>query len=150
MRSVISYRHIPIFDKSIACLRYNNCKFTLFRPNIYFSIWIICNIFCRKHFVTNLHGKMSWLTLFILCPWASYPMFLIVIFSNILSSLPDLHGPMALAIRLTHWGRDKMAAIFQTTFSIAFSWMKMYDFRLKFQWSLFLRIKLTIFQHWFK
>ena len=26
---------------------------------------------------------------------------------------------------LTHWGRDKMAAISQTTFSNAFSWMKM-------------------------
>ena len=28
---------------------------------------------------------------------------------------------------LTHWGREKMAAIFQMTFSIGFSWMKMYD-----------------------
>ena len=27
---------------------------------------------------------------------------------------------------LTHWGRDKMAAIFQTTFSNTFSWMKMH------------------------
>ena len=27
---------------------------------------------------------------------------------------------------LTDWGRDKMAAIFQTTFSNAFSWMKMF------------------------
>ena len=51
---------------------------------------------------------------------------------------------------LTHWGRDKMATIFQTTFSIAFPWMKMYDFQLKFQWRLFLRIKLTIFQHWLR
>ena len=31
--------------------------------------------------------------------------------------------------RLTHWGWDKMAAIFQTTYSIAFSLMKMYKFR---------------------
>ena len=30
---------------------------------------------------------------------------------------------------LTHWGRDKMAAIFQT-FSNAFSWMKMFEFGL--------------------
>ena len=44
---------------------------------------------------------------------------------------------------LTHWGRDKMAAVFQTTFSIAFSWIKMYVFRLKFHWSLFLRVQLT-------
>ena len=53
-------------------------------------------------------------------------------------------------IRLTHWGRDKMAAIFQTTFSNGFSWMKMYEFRLKFHWSLFQRAQLTIFQHWFR
>ena len=29
------------------------------------------------------------------------------------------------------WGWDKMAAIFQMTFSNAFSWMKIYEFRLK-------------------
>ena len=34
---------------------------------------------------------------------------------------------------LTHWGRDKMAAISQTTLSIAFSWMKILEFRLNFQ-----------------
>ena len=47
---------------------------------------------------------------------------------------------------LTHWGRDKMADIFQMTFSHAFSWMKMYELSLKFQWSLFLRVQLTEFQ----
>ena len=31
---------------------------------------------------------------------------------------------------LISWVRDKMAAIFQTTFSNAFSWIKMYKFRL--------------------
>ena len=51
---------------------------------------------------------------------------------------------------LTHWGRDKIAAIFQTTFSNAFSWIKMYEFRLRFHWSLLLRVQLTIFQHWFR
>ena len=51
---------------------------------------------------------------------------------------------------LTHWGRDKMDAISQTTSSSAFSWMKMFEFWLKFQWSLFLRAQLTIFQHWFR
>ena len=51
---------------------------------------------------------------------------------------------------LTHWGRDKMASISQTTFSNAFTWMKMYELRLKIHWSLFLRVHLTIFQHWFR
>ena len=54
------------------------------------------------------------------------------------------------AFVLTHWGRDKMAAIFQTTFSNAFSWMRMYRFRIRFHWSLFPRDQLTIFQHWFR
>ena len=43
-----------------------------------------------------------------------------------------------------------MDAISQTIFSSAFSWMKMYEFRLKFHWSLFLRVQFTIFLHWFR
>ena len=50
----------------------------------------------------------------------------------------------------THWGRDKMDAIFQMTFSNAFYWMKMFKFWLRFHWSLFPRVQLTIFQHWFR
>ena len=46
---------------------------------------------------------------------------------------------------LTHWGWGKMAAIFQMTCSNAFSWMKMYELQLKFHWSLFPRVQLTIF-----
>ena len=52
---------------------------------------------------------------------------------------------------LTHWGRDKMATISQTTFSNAFFWMKMYEFwLLRFHWNLFSRVQLTIFQHCFR
>ena len=54
------------------------------------------------------------------------------------------------SVALTHWGRDKMACFSQTTFSNAFSWMKMNEFRLRFHWSLFLGIELTISQHWFR
>ena len=43
-------------------------------------------------------------------------------------------------IGLTHWGRDKMADVSQTTFSNVFSSMKMCEFRFKFHWSLFLPI----------
>ena len=50
---------------------------------------------------------------------------------------------------LTHWGRDKMTAIYQTILSNAFSWMKMYELRLQFHWILSPRVQLTIFQHWF-
>ena len=51
---------------------------------------------------------------------------------------------------LTHWGRDKMDTISQTPFLSAFSWMKIFEFWLKLHWSLFLRVQLTIFQHWFR
>ena len=44
----------------------------------------------------------------------------------------------------------QMDAIFQTTFSNAFSSMKMYEFLLKFHWSLFLGVQFTIFHHWFR
>ena len=44
----------------------------------------------------------------------------------------------------------EMAAISQTTLSNPFSWMKIFKFRLKFHWSLFLRFDLTIFQHRFR
>ena len=61
---------------------------------------------------------------------------------------PNLYHHMASLGHntLTHWGQDKMAAVFQTTFSSAFSWMKMYEFRLRFYWSLFPRVQLTISQ----
>ena len=39
---------------------------------------------------------------------------------------------------------------FQTTFSNAFYLMKMYGFQLRFHWSLFLRVRSTIFQHCFR
>ena len=61
------------------------------------------------------------------------------------------HGAASiLKAHLTHWDRDKMATIFQTTFSNAFSWMKMYRFQFRIHSSLFPRVQLTIFQHWFR
>ena len=51
---------------------------------------------------------------------------------------------------LTHLLLDKMAAIPQTIYLDAFSWIKSFVFRLKFHWSLFLRIQVTITQNWFK
>ena len=67
------------------------------------------------------------------------------------SSMPNFNDGWAKPpLMLTHWGRDKMDAISQTTFSNAFSWMKIYEFRLSCHWSLFVRVQLTIFQHWFR
>ena len=71
-------------------------------------------------------------------------------------SIPIIHWSVVspqqvlLPILITHWGRDKMDAISQTTCSSAFSWMKMFEFRLRFHWILFPGVQLTIFQHWFR
>ena len=55
------------------------------------------------------------------------------------------YGYLSLPLlQLTNWGRDKTDAISQMTFSNAFSWMKMNEFRLGFHWSLFLRFECSI------
>ena len=47
---------------------------------------------------------------------------------------------------LTHWGRVKMNTIFQTTFSNALSWIRMYRFQFRFHWFVPPRVQWTIFQ----
>ena len=69
---------------------------------------------------------------------------------TLLDKQPRRHQGNGVDIPLTYWGRDKMAAVSQTTLSNAFSWVKIFEFRLRFHWSLFLRVQLTIFQHWFR
>ena len=44
----------------------------------------------------------------------------------------------------THWNRGKMADIFFTTYSNAFSWREMFEFWSKYRWNVFLRFALTI------
>ena len=45
---------------------------------------------------------------------------------------------------------DKMTAISQPTHSNAFLWLKNFVDWFKFHWVLFLRVQLTIRQHWFR
>ena len=54
------------------------------------------------------------------------------------------------SISLLTQAETKWPPFFKTTFSNAFSWMKMLEFRLRFHWNLFRRIQLTKFQHWFR
>ena len=54
----------------------------------------------------------------------------------------DFSRPML--IESTRLPLDKMAAISQTIFSDAFSWMKSFAFSLRFQRSLFLTVQFTI------
>ena len=49
---------------------------------------------------------------------------------EVIYSIKHNYGYKLLTWPLTHWGRDKIAAISQTTFASAFSWK--YKFRLRF------------------
>ena len=57
---------------------------------------------------------------------------------------------MQVGENLAHWGGDILPAMFQTTFSNAFSWMIIHEFWLRFHWILYGRVQLTIFHHWFR
>ena len=50
---------------------------------------------------------------------------------------------------LTHLPWTKWPPFWQTTFSNAFSWMKMVEFRFKFHWNLIPGVQLTISKYWF-
>ena len=92
----------------------------------------------------NMHLKMS------SAKWWPFCLNLNVLTCCIFHTWFNSKGDNFKYIFLTHWGRDEMAAISQMTVSNAFSWMKMYEFWLKFHWSVFLSDQLTIFQDWFQ
>ena len=60
------------------------------------------------------------------------------------ASKETIEGMIIFFSESEHINVDKIAAIFQTTFPNAFSWMKFFVFWLKFHWRLILRVQLTI------
>ena len=68
-----------------------------------------------------------------LCIIACFPLSVLLI----IKMLPVLHT-------ITHLLLDKMAAISQTIYLDGFPWMENCTFWLKFHWSLFLRVPLTM------
>ena len=60
------------------------------------------------------------------------------------------HAAICVCVNTLRPIQNEMDAISQTTCSSAFSWMKTFEFRLKFHWRLFLRVQLTIIQHCFR
>ena len=53
--------------------------------------------------------------------------------------IPVFRFPQSIQHSKGQQTEKKMDGISQTTFTNAFSWMEMYEFRLKFHWTLFLR-----------
>ena len=104
----------------------------------------------RRPFCSSL-GVLTFITGGNVCGWPGQEVQIWVI---IVCKDEHLQGVMKQSVdsimSLMPWGLDKFAAISQTTFSNPFSWMKIYEFHLRFDWSLFLRFELTIYQHWFR
>ena len=125
------YCHIPVL---VQIRRFTACF--CWRYVLQIAVFLVHVIASGASVIWSIKLDMSWD-----CP---------VSVIDVPSSINPLRHYNAQASVLIHWGRDKMDAISQTTFSNAFSWMKMHEFRLRFHWSLFLRFELTIFQHWFR
>ena len=121
------------FCKTLYCILRYQAASNAIRHNLY-----LIYITITENKVTSWFSQTVDLLLLFPQNWRSisvlYPAGWVEIARNILY----LAGPDS---GLTHWGRDKMDAISQTTFSSAFSWMKMFEFLSKFHWSLFQRVK---------
>ena len=91
------------------------------------------------------HYNVTWS----LIGWAHWVFYFKITMHFFKLNIGRLHMASLGLSQSMHRDWDKMATIFQTTFSIAFSWMKIYKFRLRFHWHLFPRVQLTIFQHWY-
>ena len=63
---------------------------------------------------------------------------------------PETVALETIQFGLTYLPLDQMVAILQTIFWDACLWMKSFVFWLKFHWNLFLRVQLSISQHWFR
>ena len=101
--------------------------------------------------LTNI-SYSNWLGYFHCCCWRlskSLPV-KSTAFIGTIHAKPITLQPFWQHILLTHLPLDKMTAISQMIFSVAFLWMKSCVFWLKFHWSLFLRVQWTITQHWFR
>ena len=130
--SLISYNY---FMKSIV-------KYSIKNAIYIYSTWTIVHIYCVA---CNINGILQyiWRTPTLFKHWFS------LLWSIVLCWI-QFSWCVGCWVHITHWGRDKMTTISQTTLSNAFSSMKMLEIRYKFHWSLFLRVQLTIFQHWFR
>ena len=70
-----------------------------------------------------------------------------ILLNNYGNDVVEKGSKQRTCVCLTHVSLDKIAAISQTIFSDAFSWMKNVVFWVQFHWCLF---QLTITQHWFR
>ena len=94
-----------------------------------------------------IYNQIGFIPLFFISMWFYVYVYIYISWTMVTFSACDY---VLQCISLTHWVRINIDVILQTTVSTACSWIKPYEFRLRFHWSLFLMIQSTIFQHWFK
>ena len=142
----------------IGCLGTTFSQIWIKIQHVHSMKWIcICRLQNGSHFVSaSIYQTISkqaeqllYKSLYITAPGNDEPASF-SFFNSLTSIMRDSLGRGLSHLLLTHWGREKMAANLQTALSNTFSWMKLFEFRFKFHWSLFLRVQLTIFQHWFR
>ena len=115
-------------------------------------VWSSCEVHMNRKFLLHMYFKWSSCELHMkfICNYVwnieVAMIFICISFEVHMTHRPELSNEISYEWyepSVVHWGRDKIFAISQT-FSNAFSWMKRYEFRVKFHWSLFLRFELTI------
>ena len=113
---------------------FDNNNMILGRNGIYVT-WVAAS-FGNKDVLTLLlivwhtalllvNKKPGW-TILLIWQWFKYRFFFYIRRREVIE---DKTFNLLQCVLLTRWGRDKIAAIFQTTFSNEFSWMEMYEFR---------------------
>ena len=123
---------------------------------------MICNYLWWCCFHTQIKDFWCFFKLLQFCLWYYRPVYFFYItdihwhcrgFSNNDILVPHVKfGGLFFINRwtLTHWGRDKWLPFSRRHFQTHFLEWKIFEFWLKFHWSLFLRFQLTIFQHEFR
>ena len=124
--------------------KFKNAQF-LFSINIFWNITgkgHICMINGRTSISVNVEATRE--------PWYMCDAFMYFSYKYFIQwhvILDSLMMEFDSVVKVFNTGRDKMSTISQTTFSSAFSRMKIFAFRLRFHWSLFPRVQLIISQH---
>ena len=98
------------------------------------SLWRHCNIkFCEK------------------TRWVVHTFFMCLFMNTVNKTLYMLHVDFSFLTSSPNYLTEHIEAEAKwPPFSTAFSWLKMYEFRLRFHWKLFPGVQLTIFHHWFR
>ena len=144
------YRHLSP-DKTLIIVTYRYKVKCVISPSVFLKEWKSFTsyshyCYCKMIILLTYYQLFTYIV-----SWASM-LIKTFVFVDVIVNDVSLHTALLIRIlvfityqALTHWGREKMDATSQTTFSSAFSWMKVFEFRSKCHWSLFLRVQSTIF-----